>query len=110
MNVAVDPEIPLWSVPYDAETLSPTVIAEAHRSHPVIIDAVSYQGSAHYAGRAHADLMFAAELPDLAGPSVATAFSAHNVGRLVTWRLPAPHPLPLRRALRDLEVRLRLVA
>ena len=86
LNVAVDPEIPFWLVcPYDAETLSPAVIEEAHRSHPVIIDAVSYQGSAHYAGRAHADLMFAAELPDLAGPSVATAFSAHNLGRLQTY-------------------------
>ena len=89
LNVAVDPEIPFWLVcPYDAEALSPAVIEGVHRSHPVIADAVSYQGSANYAGRARAESMFVAELPDLVGPSIATAVSAHNVDRLQTYIRP----------------------
>ena len=55
---------------------------EAHRSHPVIVDAVSYQGSARYAGREHADSMFAAELPQLAGQSITTVFTALSMSRL----------------------------
>ena len=46
LNVAVDPEIPFWLIcPYDAENLSPEVIEEAHRSHPVLVEADSYPGS-----------------------------------------------------------------
>jgi MEDS: MEthanogen/methylotroph, DcmR Sensory domain len=86
LNIAVDPEIPFWLVcPYDAGALSPAVIDEAHRSHPAIVDDGSYQGSAHYAGRTHADSLFAAELPELPGPSIAAAFSAHTVGRLQSY-------------------------
>ena len=83
LNIAVDPDIPFWLVcAYDAVTLSSAVIEEAHRSHPALVDDGSYQGSAHYAGRTHADSLFAAELPELPGPSIDAAFSAHTVGRL----------------------------
>jgi hypothetical protein len=53
LNIAIDPDTPFWLIcPYDAVTLSPAVVEEAHRSHPVIVDAASYHGSAHYSGRA----------------------------------------------------------
>jgi MEDS: MEthanogen/methylotroph, DcmR Sensory domain len=68
LNIAIDPETPLWLIcPHDAVTLSPAVVEEAHRSHPVIVDAGSYHGSTHYTGSAHAEEMFAAELSKLAG-------------------------------------------
>jgi hypothetical protein len=86
LNISVDPEIPFWLIcPYDAETLSAAVVEEAHRSHPVIVDAVSYQGSARYAGREHADSMFATDLPQLAGQSTTTVFTAHSVSRLQSY-------------------------
>jgi hypothetical protein len=61
------------------------VVEEAHRSHPVIVDAASYHGSAHYTGRAHVEEMFAAELSELVGQPIATVFTAHNVSRLYTY-------------------------
>jgi hypothetical protein len=49
LNIAIDPDTPFWLIcSYDAVTLSPAVVGEAHRSHPVIVEAASYQGSAHY--------------------------------------------------------------
>ena len=86
LNVAVDPEIPFWLIcPYDAEALSSAVVAEAQRSHPVIVEAASYQGSVRYAGRAHLDAMFAADLTVLVGQPIATGFSGETVSRLFTY-------------------------
>ena len=68
LNVAVDPEIPFWLIcPYDAERLSSDVVEEAHRSHPVIVEAESYSGSSRYGGRAHIDSMFNADLSEPLG-------------------------------------------
>ena len=65
------PGSPLWLIcPYDADTLSPAVVEEAHRSHPVIVEAGTHRGSAHYAGRAHVDALFAAELSRPSGHSL----------------------------------------
>ena len=51
LNVAVDPDTPLWLLcPYDVDTLPDAVIEEAHRSHPVIVEAASQRGSAAYLG------------------------------------------------------------
>ena len=86
LNVAVDPEIPFWLMcPYDAQTLSPAVVDEAHRSHPVIIDSATYRGSSHYAGRTHADSMFTAELAEVDEPSRAAVFNAHTMDRLYSY-------------------------
>lgn len=64
LNLAVDPKIPFWLVcPYDDEHLEKSIIAEAHRSHPAIATAYSYQGSTAYGGQAHAEALFTAELP-----------------------------------------------
>lgn len=86
LNVAVDPELPFWLIcPYDVEGLGADVIEEAFRSHPVIVEADRYQGSLHYAGRAHVDSMFAAELSVLTGQVRKAHFTAQDVGRLRTY-------------------------
>ena len=86
LNVAVDPSVPFWLIcPYDAERLSPAVIEEAYRSHPVIVEADSYLGSSHYAGRSHVDSLFNAELSQPARLARPAHFSPRTVGRLFTY-------------------------
>jgi hypothetical protein len=83
LNVAVDPMTPFWLVcPYDAESLEPTVIDEAYRSHPVVIEADAYKGSTQYAGRAHLEVMLGTELPRLTGEPTTIPFCAKNLNRL----------------------------
>jgi len=83
LNVAIDPEIPFWLIcPYDAEGLSPDVLDEAHRSHPVILDSYSYHGSGRYEGRAHVESMFTAELPELKRQPTVAVFTRNNVTRV----------------------------
>ena len=83
LNVAVDPELPFWLVcPYDAEQLGGAVVDEAYRSHPVIVEADAYQGSAAYAGRAHVDSLFSTELSDSDGRVQSVPFSRSDVRRL----------------------------
>ena len=80
LNVAVDPELPFWLVcPYDLERLDDSAVAEAHRSHPVIVGKDSYYGSPSYKGWAHADAMFHAELPPMPGLPVEFTFTAGQV-------------------------------
>ena len=86
LNVAIDPDLPLWLIcPYDAETLSPAVIEEAHRSHPVIIEADRHSGSALYAGRAHVDTLFAAELSPPKGRYRETEITADTLDRVPAY-------------------------
>ena len=64
LNVAVDPDTPLWLLcPYDVATLPDAVIEEAHRSHPVIVEPLSQRGSAAYLGAHHVGALFDAPLP-----------------------------------------------
>jgi hypothetical protein len=86
LNVAVDPELPFWLIcPYDAESLGGEVVEEAFRSHPVIIEADTYQGSARYAGRAHVDWMFSSELSAMPGQTRRAHFTQQDVHRLRTY-------------------------
>lgn len=83
LNVAIDPEIPFWLIcPYDVETLSPDVLDEAHRSHPVILDSHSYHGSSRYGGRAHVESIFTAELTELKLQPTVAVFTKNNVTRI----------------------------
>ena len=85
LNIAIEPETPFWLIcSYDAVALSPAVVEEAHRSHPVIVDAGSYQGGPLHR-TPHVEEMFAAELSELVGRPIATVFTAHNVSRLYTY-------------------------
>ena len=64
LNLAVDPELPFWLVcPYDAGQLEAELVAEAGRSHPVLVTATSYEGSGGYRGHEHARALFTADLP-----------------------------------------------
>ena len=80
LNVAVDPKIPLWLIcPYDVQSLDPSVIKEAHRSHPAIMDGDRYHGNSQYAGAAHVEAMFSTELAR-AGRQISRLHLHHRVG------------------------------
>ena len=69
LNLAVDPDTPLWlRCPYDVGALDGDVLAEAQRSHPVLVEETSYTGSTLYGGAHHASAAFD---HDLAEPTVA---------------------------------------
>jgi hypothetical protein len=86
LNVAVDPEIPFWLIcPYDVERLDETVVEEAHRSHPVIVEADSYSGSVRYGGRAHVDSLFSSDLVELSDEPILATFESGNVDRLLAY-------------------------
>jgi hypothetical protein len=61
------------------------VVDEAYPSHPVIVEATTYQGSTQYAGRTHVDSLFSAELSKPAALARPAHFSSGAVGRLFTY-------------------------
>jgi hypothetical protein len=82
LNVAVDPKIPLWLIcPYD-QGLDPSIINEAHRSHPAVMEGDRYQGNSQYGGREHVEAMLSAELPELCGVPSEYSFSTDAVDRV----------------------------
>ena len=86
MNVAVDPDTPLWLLcPYDVTSLPDDVIDEAHRSHPVIVEPQSQRGSASYLGAHHVGALFDAELPP-PGADVPVTRREYGRGDLGTLR------------------------
>jgi hypothetical protein len=86
LNLSVDPELPFWLVcPYDAEHLDPSILAEAHRSHPAITSASTYQGSPAYGGHPHADAIFTAGLSPIPGHPARLAVTALNTGDVFTF-------------------------
>jgi hypothetical protein len=66
LNVAVDPDLPLWlSCPYDAGALDADVLAEVSRSHHTLVEeGVGYRGSTTYGGLHHVDELFRSGLPE----------------------------------------------
>lgn len=51
LNVAVEPDVPLWLLcPYDVQTLPAEVVTEAHRSHEVIVEVEHHRRGALYGG------------------------------------------------------------
>jgi hypothetical protein len=83
LNVAVDPKIPLWLIcPYDLKGLDASVISEAHRSHPAVMDGDRYHGNSQYGGRAHVEAMFSSDLPELAGKPAEYSFTPESVDRV----------------------------
>ena len=84
--MAIDPAAPLWLIcPYDAETLAAPVIEEAHRSHPVIVDAGEYRGSGTYGGRAHVEELFSGSLSEPGGRTRGGVYTADSMHRLVGY-------------------------
>lgn len=96
LNVALDPKTPFWLVcPYDSKRLDPSVIEEAHRSHPAILDAQVYRGSTSYGGRAHVDSLFSADLLPLPGEPVASCFTSKNIQDVFAFVIRGAHAADL---------------
>jgi hypothetical protein len=77
--VAVQPETPFWLIcPYHVRELGESVVAEAQRSHPALLDGGSYRGSTTYGGRAHVDALFSDELPSLPGQPVRRTYTRRD--------------------------------
>jgi anti-sigma regulatory factor (Ser/Thr protein kinase) len=70
LNVAVDPDTPLWlRCPYDTMALPPDVVEHAYRSHPMIVEAGSCAGSPLYGGAQYVADFLAADLPEPRAPA-----------------------------------------
>ena len=86
LNIAIDPDTPLWLVcPYDTGALGPTVVEEALRSHPVIVEEGTHRGSPSYAGRTHLDALFAADLSQPPAEVHEAVFTADSAHRMLTY-------------------------
>jgi hypothetical protein len=86
LNVAVDPEVPFWLLcPYNSDLLDDEVIAEAHRSHPVIIDSGAIPGSPLYGGARHVEHFFGAGLPELDGVPDQLYFNRTTLQRILPF-------------------------
>jgi len=80
LNLAVEPDTPLWLLcPYDADALPGPVLEEACRSHPSLREGEHYRGSTSYGGVHHVDRLFGGRLPDPPEGTPATSFCAEDV-------------------------------
>ena len=83
LNVAVEPDIPLWLLcPYDADALDAPVITEATRSHPSLREAKAYRGSTSYGGAHHVETLFGGPLPDPPLETTAVIFAREDMGQV----------------------------
>jgi len=72
LNVAIDPDIPLWlRCPYDATGLPEPIARAALETHPAVVEAGRYRGSTSYGGLHTVDSIYRSELPP-APPDCAT--------------------------------------
>ena len=70
LNMAVELDTPLWLLcPYDADALPDAVLAEAHRSHPVVVEGQVHRGSTAYGGAHHVAAMFESDLAAVDAPA-----------------------------------------
>jgi hypothetical protein len=77
LNVAVPPDTPLWLLcPYDTTALDDEVLAEAARSHPVLVESDNYRGSTEYGGTVHVEEIFGARLPPPSATTTVLSFDA----------------------------------
>ncbi|HST82701.1 MAG TPA: sensor histidine kinase [Kineosporiaceae bacterium] len=64
LNVAIDPDLPLWlRCPYDVSRLPESIADAALDSHPTLVDADGHHGSTSYGGLHHVESIFRSELP-----------------------------------------------
>lgn len=111
LNLAVAPDTPLWlRCPYDSRALDAAVLAEAHRSHPVLVGPDGYRGSQAYGGAHHVDAMLAAELAEPAVPADSLEFRIGDLAAVAALvgdhaaraRLSAPRTAALVTAAREI--------
>jgi anti-sigma regulatory factor (Ser/Thr protein kinase) len=83
LNLAVDPDIPLWlRCPYDVSRLPATLIDAALHSHPAVVEGGHYRGSTSYGGLHHVNSVFRSELPPAPANSARLAFAAPDLPQL----------------------------
>jgi anti-sigma regulatory factor (Ser/Thr protein kinase) len=83
LNLAVDPDIPLWlRCPYDVSRLPATLIDAALHSHPAVVEGGHYRGSTSYGGLHHVNSVFRSELPPAPADSARLAFAAPDLRQL----------------------------
>ncbi len=76
LNLAVPETTPLWLLcPYDVGRLSPDVVAEARRTHPVVSGETARGPQAAYRGAARVADLFTVDLPALPAPAIELAFT-----------------------------------
>lgn len=81
LNVAVDPDTPMWlRCPYDTMALPADVIEHAYRSHPMVVEAGWYAGSPLYGGAQYVSDFFAADLPEPGIPAETLTFDSDVEG------------------------------
>lgn len=87
LNVAIDPDIPLWlRCPYDAAQLPAPIARAALDSHPALVEvssnrrSTSYRGSTSYGGLHHVDSIFRSELPPAPSNCVVIRFGESDLG------------------------------
>jgi anti-sigma regulatory factor (Ser/Thr protein kinase) len=80
LNLAVEPDTPLWLLcPYDAESLPGPVLEEACRSHPSLREGEHYRGSTSYGGVHHVDHLFGGRFPEPPEGTPATSFNRDDL-------------------------------
>jgi hypothetical protein len=80
LNVAVEPDTPMWlRCPYDVTALTEAALAEAARSHPILVEAGNLRGSRSYGGMQHVEDLFAGDLPEPDRPTDGIALPAAPV-------------------------------
>jgi predicted small metal-binding protein len=110
LNMAVPPDVPLWLLcPYDTVALDQQVLAEAYRSHPVIVESDSYRGSTQYGGTVHVDEIFGEALPEPTAPPTTITFSPrrhrhieHILRSAATWGFPVHRAVKLAAAIDEI--------
>src|SRR5699024_12636903 len=83
MNLAIDPDTPLWlRCPYDLDALSTQIIVGAHRSHPVLVGGDDIIGSRSYGGVTYANETFSTDLPAPKGRQHELEFFTRDMHRV----------------------------
>lgn len=86
LNVAFDGGAPMDLVcPYDETTLADDVIEEAFRSHPVVLEAGSFQCSSTYVGVEKAAKPFERPLPEPPADAAELVFEASTLQAIRVW-------------------------
>jgi MEDS: MEthanogen/methylotroph, DcmR Sensory domain len=77
LNVAVEPDVPLWlRCPYDESALTEAELSEAARSHPILVDGAGLRGSRSYGGMQHVEDLFGQKPDEPAVPVIGMALPA----------------------------------
>jgi anti-sigma regulatory factor (Ser/Thr protein kinase) len=85
LNLAVAPATPLWlRCPYDMAGLDDSVLAAAHRSHPLLSDVDTLAGSLTYGGAHHASALLAEPLPEPAAVLAKLSFGRCSLRQVRT--------------------------